>query len=317
MECPLRCPHCYADAGERWENELSLAEWKAVLREVREWKVPELHLLGGEVFCRADILELVREVAGFSRLDLLTNGIFIDAALARSLRQVGLRSIGISLDGARPESHALSRGDTFAAAIGAIRHLVEAGLVVYVNMILLSHNYQEVESVISLCRELGVSCLLLDCFVPVGRGVHNPRFALGEEHYRHVHRCLLPLAESLKEEMVIGWVIPVRGEGIPAELKADTRFEHNICHMGEHQLAILPDGNVIPCPIVSHQRQLYLGNVRENSLGEIWKDSRALRRLRRVPPRERCPFGIEGYLIYMNQPAPETGGPRPPFPFLG
>lgn len=45
---------------------------------------------------------------------------------------------------------------------------------------------------------------------------------------------------------------------------------------GTRYITILPNGDVIPCMVL----QVKLGNVRENTLKEIWHDSPILRTLR-------------------------------------
>jgi pyrroloquinoline quinone biosynthesis protein E len=45
-------------------------------------------------------------------------------------------------------------------------------------------------------------------------------------------------------------------------------------------MTVTPDGRVLPCPAAAAIRTLQFDNVRERSLGEIWRDSAAFRAYR-------------------------------------
>jgi len=48
--CNLRCLHCYVNAGEKLENELSLEEIKSIIDQLAKLKVFSIFFTGGEPF---------------------------------------------------------------------------------------------------------------------------------------------------------------------------------------------------------------------------------------------------------------------------
>ena len=122
--CNLRCVHCYASASPHAAPaELSFKEGLGLLDDLRRFGVPAVLFSGGEPLARPDALRLI-DYARFIGLNctLSTNGVLIDDETADCLAEVGLRYVGISLDG-RAAKHDRLRGqrgafDKSAAAIG-------------------------------------------------------------------------------------------------------------------------------------------------------------------------------------------------------
>ncbi|TNF51782.1 MAG: radical SAM protein, partial [Gammaproteobacteria bacterium] len=99
--CNLTCTHCYSTSADKdFAGELTTAEVKAVMADLRAYGVPVLILSGGEPLMRPDIFELAHyaKSLGFY-LALSTNGTLIDEALVAPIAAVGFDYLGISLDG--------------------------------------------------------------------------------------------------------------------------------------------------------------------------------------------------------------------------
>lgn len=100
--CNLRCAHCASDSGLPRENELTLTEWGQVLAEI--------HALG-------------------MRLVLISNGLPLrDEGTLTRVKELRPFLVGISVDGATPESYRRSRGvDGFDPAQALLHRLVADG----------------------------------------------------------------------------------------------------------------------------------------------------------------------------------------------
>ena len=103
---------------------------------------------------------------------LSTNGTLITPEIARRIKDSGIEYAGISLDGAREETH-----DRFRNSPGAFKRTVAAfaackgeGLRCGVRVTLTKENFEELESLIDLSLSLGASRFCLYWLVPTGRG---------------------------------------------------------------------------------------------------------------------------------------------------
>ena len=83
--CNLECVHCLSSSGQRDPRELSTAEAKRVLDELRDLQVFYINIGGGEPMVRRDFFELVEYAIGNGvGVKFSTNGAFIDAEIGRA-----------------------------------------------------------------------------------------------------------------------------------------------------------------------------------------------------------------------------------------
>jgi GTP 3',8-cyclase len=140
--CNFRCVYCLPHGCPRGgvAAPLSRPEIARLVRALAGLGLWKVRLTGGEPTLRADICEVVREVAaipGVRKVGLTTNGYRL-AALARGLRDAGLTSVNVSVDSLDPgrfrEITGSARLDRVVAGIGAA---LSAGIAVKVNAVLL------------------------------------------------------------------------------------------------------------------------------------------------------------------------------------
>lgn len=113
--CNLRCPVCFASAGEREAFDLSMAEIEGLFDLLMKRGGPyNIQLSGGEPTMRDDlpeILSLGRE-KGFSYFQLNTNGLRLaeEEGYAEKLRDAGLSSVFLQFDGVDDSVYKTLRG---------------------------------------------------------------------------------------------------------------------------------------------------------------------------------------------------------------
>jgi cyclic pyranopterin phosphate synthase len=100
----------------------------------------KFRLTGGEPLVRGDIVEIARrlwDLPGVQTLGLSTNGTRL-VALARGLKQAGVRSINVSLDALGPEVYRRITGGRVETVLAGINAALEAGFeVVKLNCVLM------------------------------------------------------------------------------------------------------------------------------------------------------------------------------------
>jgi radical SAM protein with 4Fe4S-binding SPASM domain len=108
--CPLECQHCYnnlpmADKSAR-NRELSLEEHKRLLDQIAESGCFWILFTGGEIFARADFLEIYAyaKSKGFL-ITLFTNGTMVTERIANFLAEYRPFAIEITLYGATRETY--------------------------------------------------------------------------------------------------------------------------------------------------------------------------------------------------------------------
>jgi uncharacterized radical SAM superfamily Fe-S cluster-containing enzyme len=132
--CDLRCPVCFASAGDTGLQDPSLADIERWYRRMLEAGGPfNIQLSGGEPCLRDDLPEIIAKGKrlGFTYFQVNTNGLRIGEEpgyLAR-LKEAGLKVVYLQFDGTRGEIHRTLRGrDLMEAKRKAVQASKEAGL---------------------------------------------------------------------------------------------------------------------------------------------------------------------------------------------
>lgn len=166
MRCNSRCAHCNIWQMPFDEPELSTDEWLRVLDDLHRWLGGfRMVFTGGEALLRDDMLEILCHAVRLGiKVELLSNGILIDQALASRLVSLGLEQITISYDGITAETHDRFRGDAgyHAATKGAIEFLVaerkkqHSDLNILLKTVISANNLHELTAIAAWAEEMGV-----------------------------------------------------------------------------------------------------------------------------------------------------------------
>jgi cyclic pyranopterin phosphate synthase len=132
--CNLRCLYCmpeemvFRPAAELMQD----AEVLTLVRLFAGLGFDKMRLTGGEPTIRAQVVDLVRQIAstpGVRTLTMTTNGVLL-SRLAKPLAQAGLQRVNISLDTLNPEKFQnLTRWGSLEDVWAGIKAAEEAGLV--------------------------------------------------------------------------------------------------------------------------------------------------------------------------------------------
>ncbi len=250
-ECNLKCLHCSSDSGLPLHNELTLKEIQNLIDQLTQIGVKRVTLSGGEPTIRKDFWDILRYLdnAGI-QVSLFTNGFFLNRRFVDGLNNLNVSGVRISIDGGVLVTHDKIRGlnGSFSRAIKAVELCSEAGLMVVIVNVIMKNNLSEIRKIINLAEKNHVPAYFRR-FHPVGRGLKN------------LH--LMPSPEELKDATLI--IGSYYGEDLIREMINYLELVGGWCYIG-NRMCIEPDGNVVLCPSLPH----VMGNVRENSINEIW-----------------------------------------------
>ena len=261
--CNLHCDFCYV--GDRSCEELNANDLKRILLKVyREASIPSVSFTGGEPLLRKDIVSLISYASGIGLwTNLITNGTLLDGHLARTLKNAGLSSAQVSIEGACPDLHDAITGEkgAFDLTIKGIRALRDAGIPVHTNTTVSRHNISSVHNIIVLARELGLSRLSMNLLIPCGAALSNKDIwvsytEIGDKIMEWKHR-------ALDEGIKLLWYSPL-------PLCKFNPIAHGLgnkaCAAITGLLSIDPAGNIIPC---SSWRKP-VGSLLKQDFRDIW-----------------------------------------------
>jgi mycofactocin radical SAM maturase len=284
--CNLECVHCLSSSGRRDPNELSTAEAKAVLDELRDLQVFYINIGGGEPMIRRDFFELVEySIAQGIGVKFSTNGAFIDAEKARRLTALDYLDIQISLDGTDAVTNDAVRGEgSYATAIRAMEHLRDAGFVerngpFKISVVVTRHNVDQLDEFKALADSFGAQ-LRITRLRPSGRGAdtwHDLHPTNAQQ--RQIYEWLLAHGETVLTGDSFFHLNALGPENLPGL---------NLCGAGRVVCLIDPVGDVYACPFVIHD-EFKAGNVRDTGgFSKVWKQSDLFLELREPQSAGAC-----------------------------
>lgn len=175
--CELSCVHCRAGAiREPLQGELDTVEGKRLIDEVASFGKPGPTLIftGGDPLLRNDLFELmdhanrtgVRFAVSPAASELLTYD-----SLKR-IKEAGAVSISLSLDGSSAQTHDSIRREpgTFARTLEATEDAIALGLSPQINTTAMRRNFRELPKIFRTISALGVKTWEVFFLVQVGRG---------------------------------------------------------------------------------------------------------------------------------------------------
>ncbi len=300
IACDLACQHCRANAiPHRDALELSTEEGKALMRSVQELG-SMLVLTGGDPLKRPDITELIEYGRSLPIHVAITPSTTpsLDRAKVRRFADLGISAMGVSLDGPTAELHDGFRNvpGTFDHSMRALAWARELKIPVQVNTTVTAHTLPHVPAMYELLRDTAappVRRWSLFTLVPVGRGEQ-----LGVPSADDIER-LFEWVYSIADEAPfrVGtteaphyrryWIQQKLAEGMPLkDIQARARPMAFGIRDGNGVIFVSHRGEVYPAGFLPYP---LLGNVRERSLVDIYRNSPELVQIRNpVNYRGRC-----------------------------
>lgn len=284
--CNLQCVHCLSSSGRRDPRELTTAEAKHVLDDLRDLQVFYINIGGGEPMVRSDFFELVEYAIdpGNGRsgigVKFSTNGTYIDAEKAKRLASMDYLDIQISIDGVDAATNDAVRGaGSYAMARRAMDNLAAAEFGSFkISVVVTRHNVDQLDAFEALADSYGAQ-LRITRLRPSGRGADT---------WRDLHPT------NAQQRQIYDWLL-AKGETV---LTGDSFFHLNalgeplpglnMCGAGRVVCLIDPIGDVYACPFVIHD-QFKAGTVRDTGgFAEVWKHSDLFRELREPQSAGAC-----------------------------
>ncbi len=274
--CNLTCPHCYRDAGNESEGELSFEEAKKMLDGIAAAGFKIMIFSGGEPLMREDIFSLISYAASLGLRPVLgTNGTLITPAAAEKLKESGAVRVGISLDSLDRAKHDKFRGmaGAFDKTEEAMKNCLAAGLQFQIHTTVMDWNRDEICAIADYAAAKGASAFHIFFLIPVGRGVFIKDTALEAVEYEVLLREIMKKQSSLPIE--IKPTCAPQFVRIAEQMGIKQRFSRG-CIAGLSYCIINPIGKVQPCAYLPESA----GDVREDSFDKIWKESQIFKKLR-------------------------------------
>lgn len=300
--CQLKCLHCRAEAQYKTDpRELTFEEGKKLIDQIYEMNNPMLVFTGGDPLLRKDVFDIaeyaVKKGVRVSMTPSATPNVTKESI--EKAKEVGLSRWAFSLDGPTAEIHDHFRGTagSFDLTIERIQYLHELEIPIQINTVISRYNYEYLDEMAALVEKL--QCVLWSVFflVPTGRGQEKDMISPVEhekvfiwlqelskrvpfdikttaaQHYRRVF-----IQQKMKEEKNkenISYLDALTSQGLTGSIDGLGRAPKGV-NDGNGFVFISHIGDVYPSGLLP----IKAGNVREQPLAEIYRESPIFKDLR-------------------------------------
>jgi radical SAM protein with 4Fe4S-binding SPASM domain len=276
LRCPCRCLTCGSAAGKARVGELGHDEWLGVIAALADLGCRRMSLVGGEPLHYARWPDLVRAARARDMVvDMVTSGQGLDASVGERMREAGMSSATVSVDGLEA-THDRQRAvpGCFQQALRAIRLVDGAGLKVGVTTQVNRETLPELEALAPVLQEAGVLGWQLQMTLPMGRA-ESRDLALGADEMPELLELLRRISTRpglrphITDNIGYGTCDDLRLRTIQGGFPRPWLG----CRAGLDALGITSDGRVKGC--LSMPDAYSEGSIRERPLKDLWNDPRA------------------------------------------
>jgi len=283
LMCNIHCLHCGSSAENvTRKNELTTDEALDLIEQLADIGCRRIVLSGGEPFLRKDWATLSMRIRDLGMsVSYISNGYVINDDIVDLLKLIEPVGISFSLDGGCAETHDYIRGKegVFERCINALRKTTDAGL--YSSAVTSVHkkNLNELEQILEILMDNGVCAWQVQTATPQGR--MPKELALNEHEYYSLAQFIV---ESRKKYNNIIRIYEADCIGYYSVLSKDLYCQNwHGCQAGLQVIGIESDGTIKGC-LSLHGEPFVEGNIRKQSLNEIWNSKENFKYNRRFSP---------------------------------
>lgn len=288
--CPQRCVYCYAQVRSHLEKDLlPLGRLREIFSELAGIGVEVIQMSGGDPFARKDIFEILEAILEAGMVPDVPTKLGLSRTDAVRLREMGISLVQVSLDSVRPEiiDRMVGLPGYHTRVFRLLEDLRAAGLAVRVNSVLTPWNAPYVGELIDFLGRMGNVVRLGLTTYGRSRFCHSDELFLSPEEVTRIDEERGRGIARYPEMAIFLQSGPTPARDL--DEKARRFKERSLCTANRHGFVLLPDGRVTACEQLYDHPAFLLGDLRVQSVMEMWSSPEALALLH--PDQNQVPDG--------------------------
>ncbi len=299
--CNITCRTCMRNVWDEALGKMSEETFARLLAGLQDLSPRPLVFFGGlgEPLFHPQTIEMIERVRAIGApVELITNGVLLNAERARRLIDAGITTLWVSLDGSKPESYedvrlgaelprVLENIETFRSLR---RHSFRPTPEIGINFVAMKRNIADLPDVLALARRIGARRLMVSNVLPYDAEMQKETLYDGAfNNIAYMPSPWLPrlsipkidIDERTRDAFLgalhSGWNVTFAGNNLGGANDACSFVESGSTTIGW-------DGSLSPCIPLLHSHTTFLhrrkrlvrrhviGNLAERSLIDLWND---------------------------------------------
>lgn len=271
--CNLRCIHC----GSRCDNQNStFLEYSAIEKVLidvsNKLKSDEIMicLTGGEPLLYKDVFKVIQKSKSLGfKVGITSNGTLITKKVAENLKESGLDTISISIDGLK-DTHDIFRQieGSYDLAIKGINNLKQCGIEPEVTTVVHKENLTELENLYSLFSKMNIYSWRIINVEPIGRAKENT-VLLNKDEMKYVYEFIKKKRFDQNNHISINYGC---SHFVTYEYERIIRDFYFQCIAGLKVASVMCNGDVGACLDIEKRIDLVQGNIYKDNFMDIWNN---------------------------------------------
>ena len=273
LRCNERCLHCGSSCGDVPSEELTLEQYQRILDEVAEdFDVKDLLLCitGGEPLLRKDFFDILGYAYGKGyRWGMTTNGTLITKDVAHKLRECGMKTISVSIDGLEASHDAFRQTPGgYRKAMEGIRNLINEGGFAHIQVtsVMNHENLHELDALYEIFCDLDIDSWRVIGIEPMGRALSHPELLLTPADQQYLFDFI---RNKRMENMPVTYGC---SHFLGMKYEREVRDKYFTCNAGIYVASILCNGDIVACLDIERRPELIQGNILTDRFKDVWEN---------------------------------------------
>ena len=267
--CNLNCAHCGSRCTSNGES-LTVTDVKTALRSIPQDK-PTICLTGGEPMLHPQFFDIAECVQSMGFVwGMTTNATLIDAASADRLKQAGMSTVSVSLDGMEQTHDRFRRRQgAWKSALQGLRALQNAGFEPQVTTVLYQGNFDELDQLYGLLSSMGITSWRPINVEPIGRACESSDMLLKPEQFSSLLSYIREkrFDPDCRMEVTFGC-----SHYLGVENERMVRDHYFLCGAGILTASVRSNGDICACLDIENRPELVQGNIRTDDFMDVWQN---------------------------------------------
>lgn len=270
--CNLRCEHCGSRCepglDHSVETPLLIGALNALIASGHMTRKSWVTLTGGEPMLRPDVIDICKQVSerGIC-VGMTTNATLIDETSAKALKDAGMKSIAVSIDGLRDTHDKFrNRVGAYDRAMNGIQCLIDAGIpIVSITSVVHPGNIDELDEMFEIVKGIDIYSWMVIPVESIGRAL-DTGLHLDDEDIVKVYRFVRQCREQ---------AYPVHcgcAHYFGLEDEMTLRNYPFKCLCGTGVISISAKGEFLGCLDVPRCEDTIFGNIYENDIVDVYEN---------------------------------------------